>query len=90
MIERATATVRQGPRASVEVHGYAFNLERVCWFFVPDAGVPESGLFGKRVRIVIERGAGSRAGRPVRARVIRLATARMLAEKLREMVEGLR
>ena len=87
MIHRASVAVRRGAWTAT-LHGYAFNLERVCWFFVPDAGAPES-LFGKRTRIVLERGSGSRAGRPIRARVIRLATVRALAEELREMAEGL-
>ena len=87
MIHRASVAVRRGAWTAT-LHGYAFNLERVCWFFVPDSGSPES-LFGKRARIVLERGRGSRAGRPIRARVIRLATVRALAEELREMAEGL-
>ena len=88
MIERASTTVTRGPRCNLTVYGYAFNLERVCWFFVPDAGSPE-GLFGKRTRIVLERGSDGRARKPISARVMRRAAVKALAEKLREMAEGL-
>lgn len=68
--------------------GYAFHIERCVWFFVPDLGAPES-LFGKRATIVFERGNGSRAGAPTKARVVRRATVARMVEALQQMLEGL-